>query len=155
MAKRYVVELTEDERSQLEALRKKGKVVARRLRRAQVLLLAADGYSDSEMVAALHVGVSTVERTRKRFVEGGLEWALSDRPRPGGTPKLQGKIEALLIATACSAPPQGRQRWTVQLLADRMVEVGVVNAISDETMRRTRKKTTPSRGSNNRGVSPR
>ncbi len=86
--------------------------------------------------------MSTVERIRKRFVEGGLEWALTERPRPGGTPKLQGKAEAFLIATACSAPPRGRQRWTLQLLAERVVEVGLVDTISDETIRRTLKKTT-------------
>src|SRR5262245_48410340 len=146
MAKRYVVELTEDERGQLHALGKKGKVVARTLRRAQHLLLAADGYTDTEIAAALHVGVSTVERIRKRFVEGGLEWALTERPRPGGTPKLRGKDEAFLIAIACSTPPSGRQRWTLQLLADRVVEVGLVDTISDETIRRTLKKTLPSPG---------
>src|ERR1051325_3778704 len=142
MAKRYVVELTEEERTQLQAVGKKGKVVARRLRRAQLLLLAADGYTDTDIASALHLGVSTVERTRKRFVEGGVEWALTERPRPGGTPKLQGKEEAFLIATACSAPPRGRQRWTLQLLADRVVEVGLVDTISDETIRRILKKTT-------------
>jgi len=146
MAKRYVVELTEEERDQLQVVGKKGKVVARRLRRAQLLLLAADGYTETEIAAALHVGVSTVERIRKRFVEGGIEWALTERPRPGGTPKLQGKDEAFLIATACSTPPSGRTRWTLQLLADRLVEVGVVEMISDETIRRTLKKTRPSPG---------
>ena len=146
MAKRYVVDLTEDERTQLQGLGKKGKVVARQLRRAQLLLLAADGYTDRDIAAALHLGVSTVERIRKRFVEGGVEWALTERLRPGGTPKLQGKDEAFLIATACSAPPRGRQRWTLQLLAERMVEVGLVDSISGETIRRTLKKTTPNPG---------
>lgn len=146
MAKRYVVELTEEERTQLRAIGKKGKVVSRRLRRAQLLLLAADSYTDTEIAATLHMGVSTVERIRKRFVEGGIEWALTERPRPGGTPKLQGKDEAFLIATACSAPPSGRTRWTLQLLADRLVEVGVVETISDETIRRTLKKTRLSPG---------
>jgi transposase len=146
MAKRYVVELTEDERSQLQRLGKKGKVVARKLCRAQLLLLAADGYTDTEIATALHVGVSTVERIRKRFVEGSLEWALTERPRPGGTPKLRGKDEAFLITTACSTPPSGRQRWTLQLLAARVVEVGLVDTISDETIRRTLKKTRPSPG---------
>lgn len=140
MAKRYMVELTEEERTQLQAIGKKGRVVARRLRRAQLLLLAADGYTDTDIAAALHVGVSTVERIRQRVVEGGVEWALTERPRPGGSPKLQGKDEALLIATACSTPPSGRTHWTLQLLADRLGEVGVVETISDETMRRTLKK---------------
>jgi transposase len=146
MAKRYKVELTEEERVQLQAVGKKGKVVARRLRRAQLLLLAADGYTDTEIAAALQVGVSTVERIRRRFVEGGVEWALTERPRPGGRPKLQGRDEAFLIATACSTPPSGRTRWTLQLLADRVVEVGLVDTISDETIRRTLKKTRPSPG---------
>jgi transposase len=141
-----VVELTEDERRQLQARGKKGKVVARKLRRAHLLPLAAEGYTDREIAAALQVGVSTVERIRKRFVEGGIEWALTERPRPGGAPKLQGKDEAFLIATACSTPPPGRQRWTLKLLADRVVEVGVVDTISDETLRRTLKKTRPSPG---------
>lgn len=140
------VELTEDERAQLQAVGKKGKVVARRLRRAQLLLLAASGYTDTDIAAAVQVGVSTVERIRKRFVEGGIEWALTEHPRPGGTPKVQGKDEAFLIATACSAPPSGRTRWTLQLLAARRVEVGVVETISDEPIRRTLKKTRPSPG---------
>ena len=83
----------------------KGKVMARKLRSTQLLLLAADGYPDTEIAATLHVGASAVQWTRKRFIEGGLEWALTERPRPGGKPKLQGKVEAFLIATACSTPP--------------------------------------------------
>ena len=146
MAKRYVVELTEEERAQLQTVGKKGRVVARRLRRAQLLLLAADGYTDTDIAAAVQVGVSTVERIRKRFVGGGVEWALTERPRPGGIPKLRGKDEAFLIATAWSTPPSGRTRWTLQLLADRIVEVGLVATISDETIRRTLKKTIPSPG---------
>jgi transposase len=141
MAKRYVVELTEEERAQLQAIGKKGKVVARRLRRAQFLLPAAEGYTNTEIATALQVGVSTVERIRRRCVEGSVEWALTERPHPGGTPKLQGKDEAFLIATACSPPPRGRTRWTLQLLADRVVEVGVVETIADETIQRTLKKT--------------
>jgi putative transposase len=136
-------------------LGKKGKVVARKLRRAQLLLLAAEGYTDREIAATLHVGVSTVERTRKRFVEGGLEWALTERPRPGGTPKLGGKDEAFVIALACSTPPDGRQRWTMQLLADRVVEGGLIDTISDETIGRTLKKTPSSPGERSSGVSPR
>jgi transposase len=89
------------------ALLKKGKVAARKVRRAQILLQASEGASDTALAAALHVGVATVERTRKRFVEEGLEAALTERRRRGGQPKLQGKDEAFLIATACSAPPMG------------------------------------------------
>ena len=141
MAKKYVVDLTDEERQCLLALLKKGKVAARRVRRAQVLLQAANGTADTAIAAALHIGVATVERVRKRFVEEGLEAALSERRRPGGQPKLTGKDEAFLIAVACSVPPEGRKRWTMQLLADRVVEVGLVDTISDDTIRRTLKKT--------------
>ena len=146
MAKKYVVELTDEERQQLLTLLKKGKVAARTVCRAQMLLQADAGTSDVGIAAALHVGVATVERTRKRFVEEGLDAALTERRRPGGQPKLQGKEEAFLIATACSAPPSGRQRWTLQLLADRLVAVGIVKAVSDDTAGRTLKKTRSSRG---------
>jgi transposase len=141
MAKKYVVDLTDEERQDLLALLKKGKVAARKVRRTQILLQADEGESDTAIAAALHVGVATVERIRKRFVEEGLAAALSEHRRPGGQPKLRGKDEAFLIALACSAPPDGRKRWTMQLLADRVVEVGLVEAISDDTVRRTLKKT--------------
>ena len=141
MAKKYIVDLTDDERKQLLALLTKGKVTARKVRRAQILLQADEGASDAVIATALHVGVATVERTRRRFVEEGLYVALTERRRPGGQPKLQGQDEAFLIATACSAPPSGRKRWTLQSLADRLVEVGLVNTISDDTVWRTLKKT--------------
>jgi transposase len=146
MKKLYIVDLTEAERSGLLALTRKGTLGARKLRRAQILLAADDGLTDAAIAAALHVGVSTVERTRRRFVEGGVDWALSERPRPGAAPKLDGKAEAYLVALACSAPPEGRERWTMHLLADRLVALGQVAAVSDETVRRALKKTTSSRG---------
>src|SRR3989304_3215971 len=89
---------------------------------------------------ALLVGLATVARTRQRFVEGGLEWALTERPRPGAARKLDGKAEAFLIALACTDAPEGRECWTMQLLADRLVELGLVEEISDETVRRTLKR---------------
>ena len=95
-----------------------------------------------------------MERIRKRFVEDGLEAALSEQPRPGGQRKLDGQQEAFLIALACSTPPEGRACWTMQLLADRLVELQVVEAISDETVRRTLKKTSSSRGRRKPGVFP-
>ena len=101
---------------------------------------------DAAIAAAVRVGPATVERTRQKFVEGGVDWALRERPRPGGQRKLDGKREAFLVATACSTPPDGRERWTMQLLADRLVEVQLVDSISDETVRRTLQKTRPSRG---------
>ena len=146
MAKRYLVTLTEDERLSLLGLTKKGKISARKLTRAHILLQAGAGVSDKAIAAALHIGIATVERIRKRFVEAGLEAAVSERPRPGGQRKLDGKQEAFLIALACSTPPEGRQCWTMQLLADRLVAVQVVEAISDETVRRTLKKTRSNRG---------
>lgn len=141
MPKRYVVDLTAEERGRLEALTSKGRTGARRLRRAHVLLRAADGLTDAAIAAGLGVWPSTVERLRRRFVAEGLEAALSDHPRPGGARKLDGKAEAFLVATACSVPPDGRGAWTMQLLADRLVAVGLVEAISDETVRRVLKKT--------------
>ena len=108
MAKKYIVSLADDERAQLLALTKRGKVSARRLSRAHILLQADTGLSDDAIAQALHIGTATVERIRKRFVEDGLEAALSERPRPGGQRKLDGKQEAFLIALACSAPPEGR-----------------------------------------------
>lgn len=146
MTKLYKVDLSDDEREQLLALTKKGETRARRLTRAHVLLAAADGLKDKEIVAALHVGIATVERIRKRFVFGGLERALKDDPRPGASRKLDGRQEAYLVALTCSDPPEGRQRWTMQLLADQMVRMEVVDTLSDETVRRTLKKTTSNPG---------
>ena len=146
MAKRYVVRLSKDEREQVWVLLKKGKNSARKLCRAQILLHADGGASDRAIATAVHADVRTVERIRKRFVEEGLEAALNERRRPGGKPKLNGRQEAFLIVLACSAAPHGRQRWTMQLLADRVVETGLVPSISDDTVRRTLKKTLSNRG---------
>lgn len=146
MAKTYVVELSDEERKQLLAVLKKGKVAARTVRRAHILLQADAGARDTDIAATVYVGVATVERTRKRFVTEGLEAALTEQRRLGGQPKLRGKDEAFLLTTACSAPPGGRTRWTLQLLADRLVEVGIVDTISADTIGRTLKKTRSSRG---------
>lgn len=142
MAKKYFVDLTDSERSELKKLLKGGKAGVRRLYRARVLLLADEGATDEAIARALHLGKSTVERTRKRFVEGGVERALTDRPRPGKPPLLNGKQEAFLVALACSDPPEGRTRWTMQLLADRLIELDIVESITDETVRRVLEKTT-------------
>ena len=155
MVKRYRVDLTDDERTRLNVVISKGKASARKVRRAHLLLLAAESRPDSAIASALHIGRATVERTRKRFVEEGLEAALAERPRPGGTPKLNGKQEAFLVALACTTPPEGRKCWTMQLLADRLVAEGVIEAISDETVRRTLQKGTSSPGLLAPGVSPR
>ena len=153
MPKRHEVNLTDAERRQLHALTRRGRARARRIRRARTLLLADEGRPDREIAAAVGCCVATVENPRRRFAAAGLG-ALDDRPRPGATPKLDGKAEALLVATACSAPPAGRAAWTMRLLADHLVEVGLVGAISDETVRRTLKKTTSGPGGRSSGASP-
>lgn len=140
MRKVYVVDLSEEEKAELKSLTKKGKTSARKLNRAHVLLLANEGETDKAIAKALGVGTSTIERIRKRFVEGGLEDALNERSRPGGERKLEGKQEAYLLALASSDPPEGKKRWTMQLLADRLVELEVVDSVSDETVRRTLKR---------------
>jgi len=146
MAKRYKVKLTEDERTTLLDFIKKGKASARKITRAHILLQADEEKTDAMIASALHVGISTVERTRKRFVEGNLECALNERQRPGAKRKLDGKQAAFLIALACSDAPEGRQRWTMRLLADQLVTLGVVETISPETVRRVLKKAPSSRG---------
>lgn len=153
MAKKYIVDLSEQERAELKKLLRGGQAGVRRLYRARVLLLADEGATDEAIAGALHLGKSTVERTRRRFVEGGVERALTDRPRPGKARLLNGKQEAFLVALACSDPPDGRARWTMQLLADRLIELGVVESITDETVRRVLKKTTSSPGRRSSGAS--
>jgi transposase len=138
--KRYIVDLTDGERVQLRALVSKGTASARKIRRARTLLLAAEDRTDAEIAAGLQIGVATVERTRRRFVEDGLAAALVERERPGATPKLTPKQQAFVVALACTKPPEGRLRWTLQLLADRLVELEVIPAISDESIRRLLKK---------------
>jgi transposase len=142
----YVVELKDDERDTLLDLIKSGQTKARKLNRAHILLLADEGESDSRIAGALHTSESTVQRTRKRFVEGNLKFALNEQRRPGAKPKLTSKDEALLIALSKSTPPEGRKCWTMQILADRLVELGEVESISDETVRRILKKRTSSPG---------
>jgi transposase len=144
--KKYVVDLSEDEKQHLEELTTRGKSGARKIRRARILLLADEGYIDKEIARVLGAAVTTVERVRKRFVEEGLEAALSERPRPGAARKLDGHQEAYLVALACSDPPEGKKRWTMQMLADKLVRLEVVEEISDETVRRTLKKGASSRG---------
>jgi transposase len=115
MAKKYLVTLTDEERESLLAMTKKGSLAARKLRRAHILLQADTGATDDAIARALHSGTATVERIRKRFVEGGVEAALTERPRPGGKAKLDGKAEATLLAWTCSTPPDERARWTMQV----------------------------------------
>jgi transposase len=146
MVKKYIVELTADEKKQLLDLTQRGKTSARKLKRAQILLLADEGKKDEEICAGLHVGITTVERIRKRLVLEGLDAALNERPRPGGQRKLDPKGEAVLATLAESKPPKGHKRWTMQLLAKRLVELKVVDSISDETVRTALKKNDSSLG---------
>lgn len=133
---RYRVTLTSHEREQLQDLVKGGKGAVRKIKRAQILL-AADAKSADEAIAVnVGVGTSTVYRTKQRFVEEGLEQALSESPRPGAPRKLDASDESLLIAVACSKPPSGRAKWTMRLLADEMVRLTTHNSLSDETIRR-------------------
>lgn len=133
--------INEAELSHLQSLTKTGKHKARTITRANILLMASESYPDNAIDSTLRVNVSTVERTREKFVVGGLEYALEDRPHPPKPRKLDGKQEAFLVATACSTAPEGRTRWTMQLLAEQLVNLGIVDSISDETVRQTLKKT--------------
>ena len=160
--KKYVVTLTPDERDHLDALLRKGKASALVLTRARILLKAdqtdgGPGWADDRIAEALDVGGRTISRVRRRFVERGFEACLQRKPqeKPSRERKLDGAAEAKLIALACSDPPDGQAAWTMKLLADRLVELEVVDAISDETVRRAMKKTSSSRGSRSSGASPR
>jgi transposase len=133
---RYRVELSQAERDELTALLSGGKHAVRKLKRAQILLAAATGACDEEIARSVGVGGSTVYRTKRRFVLGNLAAALSEEPRPGASRKLSGKEEALLVATACSNPPAGRTRWTLELLAGELVRLTEHEHLSRETVRR-------------------
>jgi transposase len=133
---RYVVELTDEERAELRAFVSGGSKQVLKVKRAQILLASDNGARDGEIATSVVVGTSTVYRTKQRFVEGGLARALNDEPRPGAPRKLSGKEEALLIATACSTPPEGRARWTMALLANAMVQLTDQPSLSRETVRR-------------------
>jgi transposase len=152
--KHYVVTLTAAERSSLQALIAKGKIAAQKRLHAQILLKAdvglgreAVGWTDQQIVEAFDVGRCTVERVRRRFVEEGLEEALSRKAQQNRVArKIDGRAEAHLIAAACGKPPEGRKRWTLKLLAGHLVELELVDSVSYETVRRTLKKTRSSRG---------
>src|SRR3954452_16249071 len=136
MTIRYRVDLSDAERSDLEALLRGGRRAARTLKRAQILLAADAGMPDETIAQSLGVGGSTVYRTKRRFVEGNLDTALHEEPRPGAARKLSAQEEALLVATACSRPPEGRARWTIELLAGEMVRLTDHGSLSGETVRR-------------------
>jgi len=154
-AKQYKVFLNGKKRSNLERLVSSGTNKARTITRARILLLSDEsprgvsrgmGKTDKEIVESLGVSARTVASTRQRFVEEGLQGALNEKPRPGKAPKLTGRDEAKLTAIACSEPPEGRVRWSVRLLADKLVELDIVDSISRETVRKYLKKGISSHG---------
>jgi transposase len=153
MKKRYIVTPTPEERQQLQELLAVGKAAAKKLVHARILLKAdasagGPAWTDQRIAEAVEVSVATIERVRQRFVEQGFEAALHRKQpdRPSRPRTLDGRAEARLIALACSQPPAGRDRWTMQLLADQLVELEVVDTVCDETVRRVLKKTNSSRG---------
>ena len=154
-AKLYQVNLTEDEREQLLGITRRGKSSGRKVKRSLILCKADEGLTGQQVAEALMVGPSTMGRVRQRFVEGGLERALNDLPRPGQRRKLDGKQEAHLVAVACSAPPEGHARWTLRLLADQAVKLELTGSISRETVRQVLKKTNSSPGGKRSGASQR
>ena len=139
--KMYLINLSDEEQQALLEMTRKGEIKARKFKRAMILLKADEGLTDQQIMSALNVSRPCVERIRKRFVADGMERALNEDPRPGQKRKLDGRAEATLIATACSAAPDGHEHWTLRLLAGKLVQLGVVEAVSHETVRRTLKKT--------------
>ena len=151
MNTKYHVFLTQGNRQELEALIRSGESSARTQTRARILLLTDESQKEKkgtgEIGSALMCSLPTITNIRKKFVEGGLENALYDKPRPGAIPKITGEIEAQLTLLACSAPPEGRSRWTLQLLADKLVELKLVDSISDVAVMHRLKKMNLSLGS--------
>jgi transposase len=142
-AKKYLVTLTTEERQALLKLTSSGELSVRKMKRAQILLKAGENWKDKDIIAALNTSRSTVERARKRYVEGGLDKALNDDPRPGARKKLDGRAEAHIIALACSEEgPDDSEHWSLRAIADELVELGLVGSISHEAVRQVLKKTT-------------
>lgn len=140
------IQLSGEQRVELEQLIHTGNAAARVQTRAHILLLSSEGKSEAEVVAALHTSSATVYKVRRQFRMEGLQRALYDKPRPGRPPRITGEVEAKLTMLACSTPPQGRSSWTLQLLADKMVELQYIDAISDQAVYNTLKKTNLSLG---------
>lgn len=154
MTKRHLVELTDEQRAELDRY-EAGPLTRRQRNRVQVLLRADAGETDEEIAEEVGVSVGTVANVRRRFAAGGLDAALHDKPRPGARPILDGKAEAIVIATACSPVPEGRTTWTARMLANRLVELQVVESVSEDTILRVLKKVSSSRGRSGRGACPR
>ena len=151
MSTKYHIHLSKENRQELETLIRSGESSARTQTRARILLLTDESQKQQkgaeEIASALMCSLPTITNIRKKFVEGGLENALYDKPRPGAIPKITGEIEAQLTLLACSAPPEGRLRWTLQLLADKLVELKLVDSISDVAVMHRLKKMNLSLGS--------
>jgi transposase len=154
MAKRYPVQLTDEEREAL-IQRDAGLLTGRQRNRLQILLRADAGDTDAEIVEALGISPGTVANIRRRFAREGLGAALAEKPRPGAKPVLDAKAKAIVIATACSPVPEGRAAWTARMIADRLVELRVVEGVSEDTILRVLKKASSSRGRRGRGAYPR
>jgi transposase len=156
MVKKYIVSLSEEERQSLEEIVTTGKRAAYTINHARILLKAdrnqpQGSRRDQDIKEALDISLRTIERVRQRFVEEGLEAALKCRPGSGRKPKLDGEVEAHLVALRCSETPHGKGRWTLRLLADQMVELGYVEHLSHESVRQVLKKTNCNRGDNSVG----
>src|SRR5258707_13923997 len=153
--RKYVVNLSRTERDALQELIQNEAPRSRQVKHAKILLESELGGSAAKIAYKVGVGHSTVERTRQRYAQGGLAAALHDKPRPGGAPKLDGKQQAFVVALACSDTPDGQERWSMQMLADKLVELGVVDEpVSHDTIGRVLKKMTSSLGAKNNGVLP-
>jgi transposase len=152
MKKRHVVHLTDDQRLALDE-RDRGPLTRRERNRVQILLRADAGDTDEDIADEVGVSVGTVANVRKRFATGGLVPAVTEKPRPGAAPLLDGKAEAVIIALACSPVPDGRATWTARMLANRLVELRVVETVSEDTVLRVLKKATSSRGRRRVGAS--
>lgn len=152
MNKKYIVTLTDSERAELHKLISTGKGAARRLAHARVLLKVDQGLTDERIAQEVEVGTATIERVRRRFVEEGLAASLDPhRPEKPRLHKIDGAVEAHLIALACSTPPEGADRWTLRLLADRLVELEYLPSISHEAVRQALKQTSLRPGENRNG----
>ncbi len=152
---KFAVRLTAEERNQLEHMVRAGKGSARVINRARILLKTDEGWSAPRVAQALDVAQGTVFNVKRRFAEGGLDGVLNDRPQANRYRKMDDRAEGRLIALACSPAPDGHDHWNLPLLADRMVELGLVESLSYETVRLHLKKTQSSRGGRNSGAFPR
>ena len=153
--KRYTIQLITEERERLNQLVRGGRHSARIITRARILLKIDEGWKAPQIAEALDVSEGTVYGVKRRYAEAGLDGVLHDRVQTNRYRKLDDRGEAHLIALACSPAPEGHDHWTLQLLADRMVELGVVESVSYETVRLKLKKTSSSRGASSSGASPR